>query len=221
MEIGGELERVLDDGFIVHNVTEEYGTLWWDDPNTGEYEILVRVHDQDTNTVDVPITLTVGTDGWVFVDADSGDDSSGDGSQNAPFQTIQAIHDAGSDFANHRVYLSGVVPMDGNHNNGNLTINPTFPNTPAVWVGLPGSNAVLEAYEGSISLTSQDFYLANLEHRHHEDFYQDHGSYIHMITVWNNTDRLTVHDVKDRKSTRLNSSHVAISYAVFCLRTKK
>src|SRR5690625_6375320 len=25
----------------------------------------------------------------------------------------------------------------------------------------------------------------------------------------------------DRKSTRLNSSHVAISYAVFCLKTKK
>src|SRR5439155_13645785 len=28
-------------------------------------------------------------------------------------------------------------------------------------------------------------------------------------------------DVQDRKSTRLNSSHVAISYAVFCLKKKK
>src|SRR5690625_6457670 len=28
-------------------------------------------------------------------------------------------------------------------------------------------------------------------------------------------------DVVDRKSTRLNSSHVAISYAVFCLKKKK
>src|SRR5690625_3697337 len=28
-------------------------------------------------------------------------------------------------------------------------------------------------------------------------------------------------DIKDRKSTRLNSSHVAISYAVFCLKKKK
>src|SRR5437870_10127828 len=27
--------------------------------------------------------------------------------------------------------------------------------------------------------------------------------------------------VRDRKSTRLNSSHVAISYAVFCLKKKK
>src|SRR5437870_7560650 len=29
------------------------------------------------------------------------------------------------------------------------------------------------------------------------------------------------HVGKDRKSTRLNSSHVAISYAVFCLKKKK
>src|SRR5690625_7584045 len=29
------------------------------------------------------------------------------------------------------------------------------------------------------------------------------------------------HPVADRKSTRLNSSHVAISYAVFCLKKKK
>src|SRR5215208_7391991 len=28
-------------------------------------------------------------------------------------------------------------------------------------------------------------------------------------------------DTRDRKSTRLNSSHVAISYAVFCLKKKK
>src|SRR5690625_1077620 len=31
----------------------------------------------------------------------------------------------------------------------------------------------------------------------------------------------TVHRGEDRKSTRLNSSHVAISYAVFCLKKKK
>src|SRR5690625_7074631 len=29
------------------------------------------------------------------------------------------------------------------------------------------------------------------------------------------------HKIRDRKSTRLNSSHVAISYAVFCLKKKK
>src|SRR5689334_24352652 len=31
----------------------------------------------------------------------------------------------------------------------------------------------------------------------------------------------TIHRVVDRKSTRLNSSHSSISYAVFCLKKKK
>src|SRR5256885_7524152 len=33
--------------------------------------------------------------------------------------------------------------------------------------------------------------------------------------------RLDLHRVQDRKSTRLNSSHLVISYAVFCLKKKK
>src|SRR5699024_11495341 len=32
---------------------------------------------------------------------------------------------------------------------------------------------------------------------------------------------LCIMEVQDRKSTRLNSSHVSISYAVFCLKKKK
>src|SRR3989442_8749006 len=33
--------------------------------------------------------------------------------------------------------------------------------------------------------------------------------------------RLVINELRDRKSTRLNSSHVRISYAVFCLKKKK
>src|SRR5690625_6566590 len=33
--------------------------------------------------------------------------------------------------------------------------------------------------------------------------------------------RFTIEHVEDRKSTRLNSSHVAISYAVFCLKKNR
>src|SRR5438067_5091153 len=36
-----------------------------------------------------------------------------------------------------------------------------------------------------------------------------------------NHDCIIDKDLKDRKSTRLNSSHVSISYAVFCLKKKK
>src|SRR5690625_5582321 len=41
-----------------------------------------------------------------------------------------------------------------------------------------------------------------------------------VINTKNNKFQLT-NNAKDRKSTRLNSSHVAISYAVFCLKKKK
>src|SRR5690242_21026664 len=34
-------------------------------------------------------------------------------------------------------------------------------------------------------------------------------------------DYITVDGARDRKSTRLNSSHMSISYAVFCLKKKK
>src|SRR5262245_62870072 len=34
-------------------------------------------------------------------------------------------------------------------------------------------------------------------------------------------DRFVYHGARDRKSTRLNSSHLGISYAVFCLKKKK
>src|SRR5436305_9134878 len=36
-----------------------------------------------------------------------------------------------------------------------------------------------------------------------------------------NWESFTLRDDEDRKSTRLNSSHVRISYAVFCLKKKK
>src|SRR5699024_12673880 len=41
----------------------------------------------------------------------------------------------------------------------------------------------------------------------------------HVRGVW--AGRPESDDGKDRKSTRLNSSHVSISYAVFCLKKKK
>src|SRR5690625_1126281 len=43
------------------------------------------------------------------------------------------------------------------------------------------------------------------------------ATYIQHIALLTDQDR----DQRDRKSTRLNSSHVAISYAVFCLKKKK
>src|SRR5690625_6334588 len=47
-------------------------------------------------------------------------------------------------------------------------------------------------------------------------------SHAQLIALYRASDTMLVTPLKeDRKSTRLNSSHVAISYAVFCLKKKK
>lgn len=194
LQIGGELMREDVEGFIVHRVSPEYGVLWWDDPQEGDYDITLRVSDQDGSTLDIEVSLRVGEDGWLFVDGSSGSPE-GDGSLEAPFASVDQIHALGEAAAGHRVYVGGVVPMDGNRENGNLRIAEDTP-TPAVWVGWPGREGVLEAYEGKIVLDRPDFYMANLEHRHHEDYFPMEDSYLHMITVWYDTDRYTVHDVE-------------------------
>jgi hypothetical protein len=196
--VGGELERTLEDGFVVHRVTEDYGVLWWSDPQPGQFDIAVRVTDQDGAQVEVPIALTVGTEGWVFIDAESGDDGNG-GTVDAPFASLAPLYGDPSPYAQSRVYLAGLVPMDGNQDNGNLRIAAAPASdadlAPRVWVGLPGRTAILEAHEGRIVLDAPDFYMANLEHRHREDYVQDDGTPVHMFTVWERASRFTTHEV--------------------------
>src|SRR5690242_20922623 len=46
-------------------------------------------------------------------------------------------------------------------------------------------------------------------------------SLLHAAVLFNSGDRAgAVRELEDRKSTRLNSSHMSISYAVFCLKKK-
>src|SRR5690606_33094777 len=47
------------------------------------------------------------------------------------------------------------------------------------------------------------------------------GDRVLLHVAWDVADHLGWPDTLDRKSTRLNSSHVKISYAVFCLKKKK
>src|SRR5690242_21627186 len=44
---------------------------------------------------------------------------------------------------------------------------------------------------------------------------------IHEQRLMYAVDDILAHSPEDRKSTRLNSSHMSISYAVFCLKKKK
>src|SRR5256885_12127095 len=65
-------------------------------------------------------------------------------------------------------------------------------------------------YEGYSALPEAAALRAELEREEGESL--AHG--IHLIAVQSA-------DGRDRKSTRLNSSHLVISYAVFCLKKKK
>src|SRR5690606_33243588 len=53
------------------------------------------------------------------------------------------------------------------------------------------------------------------------EFVQDGRRFQVQLTSDNRIRRLELNGERDRKSTRLNSSHVKISYAVFCLKKKK
>src|SRR5688572_32021909 len=58
-----------------------------------------------------------------------------------------------------------------------------------------------------------------LAHPHHSDDRQPHASLLDRELVVRDVERVV--PALDRKSTRLNSSHSQISYAVFCLKKKK
>src|SRR3712207_2071199 len=67
---------------------------------------------------------------------------------------------------------------------------------------------------GMVGLPSLRYVLVNMI----EEYARHNG---HADLIRESVDGLTGHDPPDRKSTRLNSSHANISYAVFCLNKKQ
>src|SRR3989449_6499807 len=67
---------------------------------------------------------------------------------------------------------------------------------------------------------AEDAFQLNLDATAHgKEIKTKYYGYGEEPAYWNHGDRALI--VKDRKSTRLNSSHGYISYAVFCLKKKK
>src|SRR5699024_12884513 len=87
---------------------------------------------------------------------------------------------------------------------------PTEIYTLSLHDALPISDVAMIAHEirNPLTLISSSLQVIEAQHPEVKEFYN-----------WEQT----MEDVKfiDRKSTRLNSSHVSISYAVFCLKKKK
>src|SRR5690349_22930868 len=52
------------------------------------------------------------------------------------------------------------------------------------------------------------------------DLLEHHRGQARRVALRAHHDQILAHEPVDRKSTRLNSSHVEISYAVFCLKKK-
>src|SRR5699024_2640600 len=84
----------------------------------------------------------------------------------------------------------------------------------------------MELLEEHFDLYLRQIDLSNIEVHWHSEVYID--SDLELINVLLATEYcyylFILHDFsgeQDRKSTRLNSSHVSISYAVFCLKKKK
>src|SRR5439155_24591097 len=65
-----------------------------------------------------------------------------------------------------------------------------------------------------------DRHAGNLVLAHHFERVRDFGVRGHGDGIDDHAALRALYLVEDRKSTRLNSSHVAISYAVFCLKKK-
>src|SRR5690625_6410751 len=72
-----------------------------------------------------------------------------------------------------------------------------------------------------------DFLVCGIEIAHHEHFFTGINAWLQHVAQlvveieFEGHAAVVAVFALDRKSTRLNSSHVAISYAVFCLKKKK
>src|SRR5690554_7206567 len=89
----------------------------------------------------------------------------------------------------------------------------------------PHSGEAEQAVLGSLMLDEKAWEAVS-ERIIDNDFYQQNHRLIYraieqLVAEEQFVDLVTVAAKLDRKSTRLNSSHVRISYAVFCLKKKK
>src|SRR2546426_3765668 len=60
-----------------------------------------------------------------------------------------------------------------------------------------------------------------LQHLHELELSRKHVTASRLVRLFRDHAVRPFYERKDRKSTRLNSSHLVISYAVFCLKKKK
>src|SRR5690625_5967921 len=84
--------------------------------------------------------------------------------------------------------------------------------------GIPDISSITTSVTAPDSTSNVTFSIDGFEVQHLYDVpLEQQGSWVSLTTLPDGS----LIASEDRKSTRLNSSHVAISYAVFCLKKKK
>ncbi len=120
----------------------DYGILNWANPTAGSHSVSVTVTDQEGTTDTHTWTLTVTTDNTLFVDAVSGNDSSGDGSFGNPFQTFEGWYLSDwtdGTYNDHHVYYMTGTYYSGRYN-GPLAGKMYMQNKPGVHIAYPGES---------------------------------------------------------------------------------
>lgn len=161
-------------------VGDDYGVVEWLNPTVGNHSFHIKVHFQDGYApLDVQWTLEVTTAGTIFIDAVSGNDSTGDGTIGNPFQTIESWWLGDEQDATYREYQ--VCYRGGTHNvaadntltgitGGNWQLNGT--DKPLVHYGYQGENVIFDMSDTTIvcgfttpvaGVSASDCWFSNIE----------------------------------------------------------
>lgn len=129
------------------------GTITWTNPTSTASNIVVRITDKDGDWVEgtwsITVSTTIGADGFCFLNATSGNDTTGSGSLAAPYQTIAKAH--ASCGARSIIYFrAGTYTIDPSiedgTNPGDCDRRVLWPETSrgVIWLAYPGETPIID-----------------------------------------------------------------------------
>lgn len=135
-------------------INADTGVITWVNPTSTASNIQVTCTDSESTAVSETYSITVGTSGWNFVDAVSGNDTTGTGAIGAPWQTLGKVH--ASSAANSRTYfragtytLAGITATNADDINGEERVEFSGSARSAIWLAYPGDARPVIDYEYS------------------------------------------------------------------------
>jgi hypothetical protein len=150
----------------------DYGELTWTPINqNGVHKVRIRVTDQDFTQVETQFEITVGTENFVFVDANAA--RSGDGTIGSPLKSFRELHGrTGSSYpvtphAGKVAYLRGGVYFVDDTPVPEILFQGSH--TPGSVLGYPGESAVLDLINGKMTLREHDIFFGSIRFKENPD----------------------------------------------------